>query len=415
MSIAREPKQRKRKVHKGQTYSARRNADRALRARKRARTERREQMRRHFKFKVKVVRHYRRLREQVSERQAAERALVRWRPIQAWHFPLCLSSIRQWHREVGLKNQWFKLYPKSTCPQTIHYQVPEVVVGIIFTLRKLFGWGGHRIAAELKERQIAEVSGQGVYNILERLGLPVKLYALKGRSDGIAYRRYEKARPNEQWHIDLKHAQLSDGSKVYICILVDDYSRYALAAIAGTSATTEWVTQVVQQTLLRCGQPEQIVSDNAREFVSVWENVLTQFGQLLAAHGIEHLKCAPYYPQGNGKAEAFIKRSTYEVLEKHTFNTLEELQQALDRYLTYYNNYRLHSALKWQTPTSRYTGRRPTIRGLAGIPGIEPMAANPLYGQSYCDPPIEVTPFTAQKARALTAWSPNTYPMSESV
>lgn len=58
MSITQEPKQRKRKVYRGQTYSARRNADRALRARKRARTERREQMQRHFKFKVKVVRYY---------------------------------------------------------------------------------------------------------------------------------------------------------------------------------------------------------------------------------------------------------------------------------------------------------------------------------------------------------------------
>ena len=55
-----------------------------------------------------------------------------------------------------------------------------------------------------------------------------------------------KKRPNQQWHIDLKHAKLSDGSKVYICIIVDDYSRYALAAVAGTSATTKWVTQVAQ-------------------------------------------------------------------------------------------------------------------------------------------------------------------------
>lgn len=292
-----------------------------------------------------------------------------------------------------------------------------------FTLRKLFGWGGHRIAAELRERQIAEVSGQGVYNILGRLGLPVKpfallrpgLYALKGRSDGIAYRRYEKARPNEQWHIDLKHAQLSDGSKIYICILVDDYSRYALAAIAGTSATTEWVVQVVRHTLLRCGQPGQIVSDNSREFVSVWENTLTQFGQLLAAHGIEHLKCAPYYPQGNGKAEAFVKLLTYELLEKRTFDTLEELQQALDRYLTYYNNYRLHSALGWKTPASRYTGRAMTLRGLAGIPGIEPMAAKPEYGPAYCDPPFEITPFTAQRTGALAILPSTTTRMSNCV
>jgi hypothetical protein len=136
------------------------------------------------------------------------------------------------------------------------------VVDVIYVLRKLFGWGGHRIAAEIKARGIGSVSGQGVYNIFERLGLPVKVYALKGRSEGIAYTRYEKKRPNEQWHIDLKHLTLTDGTQVYICIIIDDYSRYALAAVAGTHKTTEWVACVAQDAIARAGRPGQIVSDN---------------------------------------------------------------------------------------------------------------------------------------------------------
>lgn len=400
MSIAQEPKRRKRKVSKAQTYNGRRQADRARRARRRNRTERREQEQRHFRFRVKVVRYYRKLRKQMSEKQAVEMTLEHWKPREPWHFPLCISSIRQWHRTAE-KEGMAALRPKSKRPHTIHYQVPDRVVGIIFTLRRLFGWGGHKIAAELKEREIGQVSGKTVYKIFDRLGLPVKVYALKGRSDGIAYQRYEKSRPNVQWHIDLKHATLSDGSKVYICVIVDDYSRYALAAVAGTSATTEWVARVAQMTIHRCGKPEEMVSDNGREFVSVWEDSLTKFGQLLAEEGIEHLTCAPYYPQGNGKAEAFIKILTREVITKHTFDSLADLQAALDRYLEYYNNYRLHSAIGWKTPASRYTGRSIRIRGLAGIPGIEAMAANPEWGESYCDPPIEITPFTAERATAL--------------
>jgi len=403
MNRSRRPKRRKSKVGKGQTYNGRRRADRGRRARRRARTERRRREHQQFKFRVKVVRYYRKLRNQVSEKRALELTLARWQPTESWHFPLCASSIRQWHRTAE-REGFAALRPKSKRPHTIHYQVPTVVVGIIFTLRRLFGWGGHRIAAELKGREMGQVSGRTVYKIFDRLGLPVKVYALKGRSDGIAYRRYEKDWPNAQWHIDLKHTTLSDGTKVYICIIIDDYSRYALAAVAGTSATTQWVTQVAQKAILRCGQPDEMVSDNGREFVSVWEDSLTKFGQLLAKYGIEHRKCAPYYPQGNGKAEAFIKTLDRELLTGRTFDTLEELQMALDRYLTYYNNYRRHSALGWQTPASRYTGRAITIRGLAGIPGIEPMATDPHWGESYCDPPIQITPLTAQNARALSVW-----------
>jgi transposase InsO family protein len=393
-------KQRKPKVNKVQTYNARRRADRAERARRRDRTERRERERRQYKFRVKVVRHYRTLRQQESERRAVELTLARWQPTQPEHFPLCASSIRQWHRTVA-RAGYAALRPKSRCPHTLHYQVPEVMVGIIFTLRHLFGWGGHRMAAELKARGIGSVSGKTVYKLFDRLGLSVQLYALKGRSDGIAYQRYEKTRPNAQWHIDIKHTTLTDGTPVYICVLVDDFSRYALAAVAGLSTSTEWVAQITQEAIRRCGSPDQLVSDNGREFVSVWQDTLTKFGQLLKDHGVAHWTCAPYYPQGNGKAEAFIRTLSRELLTRQSFDSLAELQAALEKYLTFYNNYRRHSALAWQPPATRYTGCALSIRGLAGIPGIEPMAANPQWGEAYADPPIEITAMTASKSRAL--------------
>jgi transposase InsO family protein len=400
MKTQRKSKERKPKVHKVQTYNARRRADRARRARRLARTERREREQRQYKFRVKVVRHYRALRDQVSERRAIELTLARWQPTQPEHFPLCASSIRQWHRTVE-REGFAALRPKSKRPQTIDFQIPDLVVGIVFTLRQLFGWGGHRIAAELKAREIGQISGKTVYKLFDRFGLSVKLYALQGRSDGIAYQRYEKQRPNAQWHIDIKHTTLSDGTPVYICVLVDDYSRYALAAVAGLATSTEWVAQITHEAIQRCGRPDQLVSDNGREFISVWEETLTKFGQLLVDNGVEHLHCAPYYPQGNGKAEAFIRTLNRELLTRRSFESLAELQTALEKYLTYYNNYRRHSALGWHAPVTRYAGRTLLIRGLAGIPGIEPMAANPQWGESYADPPIEITSLTAHKSRVL--------------
>jgi transposase InsO family protein len=270
------------------------------------------------------------LREQVSEQRAIELTLARWQPTRPEHFPLCASSIRQWHRTVE-REGFAALRPKSERPQTLHFQVPDLVVGIVFTLRPLFGWGGHRIAAELKARQIGPVSGKTVYKLFDRFGVSVKLYALKGRSDGIAYQRYEKTRPNAQWHIDIKQTTLSDGTPVYICVRVDDSSRYALAAVAGLATRTEWVAQITQEAIRRCGRPDQLVSDNGREFISVWEATLTKFGQLLKDNGIEHLHCTPYSPQGNGKAEAFIRTLNRELLTRRSFDSLAELQTALEK------------------------------------------------------------------------------------
>jgi transposase InsO family protein len=357
---------------------------------------------------VRVVRYYQQLMRQdgMTEQRAVELTVEKYRPRKKEHQPLSASTLRKWVRQVQQADgNYGALWPHSRCPHQITYHVSETVVSIIFTLRHQLGWGGHRIAKELAKRQIAKVSGRTVYKIFDRLSLPIKLYALKGRSDGIAYQRYEKDRPNAQWHIDLKYTWLADGTQVFICVLVDDYSRYAVAAVAGLANTTEWVSQVARQAFARAGQPAELVSDNGREFASVWEDSLTKFGQLLTELGIQHLHCAPYYPQGNGKAEAFIKTLDRELLTRRTFNSLDDLQAALDQYLTFYNNYRLHSSLGWQAPVTRYAGRPVMVQGLAGIPGVEPMAANPKWGPASCDPPVEISPRTASASRALVPLS----------
>jgi len=399
-------KQRKAKVYKHQVLAGRRRADRARREQRRARRQQDDQARRQFRFRVRVVRYYHQLMRQdgMTEQRAVELTVEKYRPRKKEHQPLSASTLRNWVRHVKQADgNSGALWPHARCPHQITYQVSETVVSIIFTLRHQLGWGGHRIAQELKKREIAKVSGRTVYKIFDRLSLPIKLYALKGRSDGIAYQRYEKDRPNAQWHIDLKYAWLADGTQVFICVLVDDYSRYAVAAVAGLTNTTEWVSQVARQAFARAGQPAELVSDNGREFASVWEDSLTKFGQLLTELGIRHLHCAPYYPQGNGKAEAFIKTLDREVLTRHTFDSLQVLQAALDRYLMFYNNYRLHSSLGWQAPVTRYAGRPIAIQGLAGIPGVEPMAANPKWGLAWCDPPVEISPRTAPASRAIVA------------
>jgi hypothetical protein len=70
-------------------------------------------------------------------------------------------------------------------------------------------------------------------------------------------------------------------------------------------------------------------------------------------------------------------------------------------FLTYYNHYRAHSALGWQPPVTRFAGVAMSLRGLAGIPGLDAMPADPLYGPSYCDPSLLISLSTAARLRAL--------------
>ena len=164
--------------------------------------------------------------------------------------------------------------------------------------------------------------------------------------------------------------QIQDGTIVILVALIDDHSRYCLRCEVVPDMTAETAIQTVQAAWQDFGSPEEIVSDNGRAFTGVFEDSLTAFGHTLQQRGIQHRLTTPYWPEGNGKVEAFIKIVKRECL-KHPFASLKELQEALATFVTYYNHFRLHSSLAYQTPVSRFLGVASfQDHGLSGIPGL---------------------------------------------
>jgi putative transposase len=136
--------------------------------------------------------------------------------------------------------------------------------------------------------------------------------------------------------------------------------------------SAEAAIQALQQAWQAFGRPQEIVSDNGRAFTSGYEGGLTPFGALLYEAGVRQRLITPYWPEANGKAEAFIKILKHECLNR-PFATGEVLQQALAAFVTYYNYSRLHGSLGYQPPATRYLGApRLSNHGLAGLPFLLP-------------------------------------------
>ena len=118
----REQAKRKAKVYKSLVLARRRQWDRTRRARERR--ERREHTRRitrEFRFRVKVVRYFHQLRERgVSEKQAVELTLEKYRPREKGNLRLSASTIRNWVRQVKrAKGDHSVLRPKLRRPKQI--------------------------------------------------------------------------------------------------------------------------------------------------------------------------------------------------------------------------------------------------------------------------------------------------------
>jgi transposase InsO family protein len=258
------------------------------------------------------------------------------------------------------------LRDRSSAPRTVANRTPAERVAVVVSLRRL-----RMTAAEIAETIEMPLSTVSV--ILRRQGMG-KL----GRLGLEQPLRYERSRPGELVHIDVKklgrikggagwrvtgpkhhyNTTITDGSGKrrntvgydYVHIAVDDYSRLAYAEVlldekASTAAgflrrATAWYR--------RHGiQIERVITDNGSPYRGVVHAVACR--QL----GIRHLRTRPYRPQTNGKAERFIRTLLAGWAYGAIYRSSQERSRALDGWLWHYNHRRRHSALGHQPPISR--------------------------------------------------------------
>ena len=88
------------------------------------------------------------------------------------------------------------------------------------------------------------------------------------------------------------------GPTRYVLVLIDLYSKWPEVR-AVTNITSHCVNQFLADTFARWGLPEEIISDNGRQFVS------REFEEFLRNLNIKHSRTALYHPQANGAVERF--------------------------------------------------------------------------------------------------------------
>ena len=100
----------------------------------------------------------------------------------------------------------------------------------------------------------------------------------------------------------------------------------------------------------------KLLTDNGKEFTdrlfASKERVPSgnhEFDQLCRELGIEHRLTKPRTPRTNGMVERFNGRIA-DVLKTHRFNSREDMEQTLLRYVALYNHQLPQSALKSKTP-----------------------------------------------------------------
>ena len=170
-------------------------------------------------------------------------------------------------------------------------------------------------------------------------------------------RRYEKQRPGELLHLDLKYLPaLRNARNDFEFAAVDDFSREAVVSITTdqTSAAAAAFLEHVLATLPY--RVEAVLTDNAFAFTmrhAHFRDRLTRFQQVCAAHDIRHYLLRPYAPQSNGKVERFFRTIDDECLHVRQLFTFAARTRAVADFVWYYNHERPHLSLGGMTPVAR--------------------------------------------------------------
>jgi transposase InsO family protein len=259
------------------------------------------------------------------------------------------------------------LFDRSSAPRRVANRTGADRVEAISKLRRL-----RFTAAEIAETlgmALSTVSG-----ILTKLGM--------GRLGRLGLEqpvRYERQRPGELIHIDIKklgriqggagkrwrddahqhptpHVVDDAGKRrgtvgwEYVHIAVDDYSRLAYAEVLPdeTAKTAIGFLRRAVAFYARFGiKVEQLLTDNGSAYIS------TIHALTCRAIGIKHIRTRPYRPQTNGKAERFIRTLLAGWAYGAIYASSNERTAALDGWLWFYNHRRRHSALGHQPPVTR--------------------------------------------------------------
>lgn len=170
-------------------------------------------------------------------------------------------------------------------------------------------------------------------------------------------RRYEKSRPGELVHLDVKFLPaLRNARWDFEFGAVDDFSREAVAWIT-TEQNAQTAAAFLDRVLKQLPYPiDAVLTDNAWVFTmqrAFHHGRETPFAALCREAGIRHRLVQPYHPQSNGKVERFFRTVNDECLHRRTFTTFRARWRAVERFLEYYNHHRPHLSLGGMTPVER--------------------------------------------------------------
>jgi transposase InsO family protein len=274
----------------------------------------------------------------------------------AYQFNTTPKTVARWvkrFRAEGVNG----LRDRSSRPHSLPSQTAPATCTVIEALRRQ-RHTGKQIAVE------TGVSPATVSRILRRM----RLNRIRDLEPAEPERRYERDKPGEILHLDIKklgrfdaighritgdRTGQSNGRGVgweFVHVCIDDHSRIAFSQIMvdekAESAVSFLKAAVAYYKSLGI-TVSRVMTDNGACYKAF------AFRDACRELGIKHIRTKPYTPKTNGKAERFIQTALREWAYAKAYPTSDRRAEELPFWLHKYNWHRPHGGIEFKTPISR--------------------------------------------------------------
>lgn len=242
------------------------------------------------------------------------------------------------------RSSWY-YQPASETPENLRLMK---LIDQQFTVTPFYGI--RRMTAWLRS-QGEVVNHKRVARLMRTLGLETLYPKPRLSLPGDNVRRYpyllknlKLDAPNQVWSTDITYLRMPHGF-LYLVAIIDWFSRYVLAWQVSNTLDVYFCLVALDQALQH-GKPRIFNTDQGSQFTSL------AFTSRLESQGIQISQ------DGRGRAfdNIFVERLwrtvKYEEVYLKDYDTVAHAMESLEAYFQFYNEQRLHQALKYQPPAT---------------------------------------------------------------
>lgn len=153
--------------------------------------------------------------------------------------------------------------------------------------------------------------------------------------------------PNQVWSTDITYVQIG-GRHMYLTAVIDRFSRYIVSWRLSDTMRAQEAAACARQAFAEHGTPSIMNSDQGSVFGS------DEYVSLLASMHVEQSMDGRARWRDNVLMERWFRTLKSECLRQEEYSTPAELRAIIAKFVTWYNEKRIHQSLGYDTPAEWY-------------------------------------------------------------